>query len=386
MGLVKVAAVSLLGVGGLQVLRGESHKKATVYTAGAAADGTTPQEQSLQSVLPYLRTGPPGLAQVIPPSDQPNSVFLYTDGVSVQPGEVGWVYGALLQEITDKTGKKRMAAVATGKPEDVIKGKLLPFSSKDKLAALASEEEQRGVVSVVREGGTVTKAYWLYKRGNEQTTSKATPGSWNPFKRSEKSAPSNSQSSSSQTEVIPQEEQQEGIPELPFLDQTMLKGKKLQCVYDLDKDGDAPLTFHAKVDFFGPLYVLGTTVGGQRFGFYTPLGFSSLDDFRTSNNHFLVAYEPQPTLLRPLTKTIYDFTSNGPQFGSAALLIGCDGGSRYAGSMRTAKSRLKPEFEVPPASKLNSLFGPDIFETEVAELWAYTEVVEKRPGFFSSFG
>eukprot|EP00457_Paulinella_chromatophora_P008240 gb/GEZN01008270.1/.p1 GENE.gb/GEZN01008270.1/~~gb/GEZN01008270.1/.p1 ORF type:complete len:441 (-),score=75.63 gb/GEZN01008270.1/:40-1362(-) len=124
-----------------------------------------------------VHPGPPGFLPLVAPGqpvdpDAPHALFLYntdqtpelTEGAAEQPG---WVYGASLAE----NGQ----AVPTGVVADIVKGVLLrywPEHFADKLqtadrlhhyVADKSGKVRRGEVSVVKEDGTWSRAYWYYQ-------------------------------------------------------------------------------------------------------------------------------------------------------------------------------------------------------------------------------
>lgn len=72
----------------------------------------------------------------------------------------------------------------------------------------------------------------------------------------------------------------------PLLKQTQLETRKLQVVYDANRDGYDARVFHSKVDGKGASVVLAK-VGGKWCGGYNPRGWASLGQARSSVAAFL---------------------------------------------------------------------------------------------------
>ena len=90
-----------------------------------------------------------------------------------------------------------------------------------------------------------------------------------------------------------------GLPGLvrPLMKQTQLENRKLQVVYDANKDGWDAKKFHAKVDGKGAAVVLVKVggiggLGGTWIGGYNPRGWASLGGSRPSIASFLFYKTP----------------------------------------------------------------------------------------------
>lgn len=182
--------------------------------------------------------------------------------------------------------------------------------------------------------------------------------------------------------------------ELPFpadivLNGTFLDGKPLARAYKASEDGWSALTFHNKCDFKGPCVVVATTVKGNRFGGFNPVGWRSTDDYAASFNAFLFFWPAKndtgPVLLRKVggnEAAIFDYARGGPQWGADGLLIGPPkspvmGGfagpeirrEGTAGDLRVAKCRLGLSYEeIPVEYGQTSIFGGGAATAELQEV------------------
>ena len=77
----------------------------------------------------------------------------------------------------------------------------------------------------------------------------------------------------------------------PLLKQTQLETRKLNVVFDANKDGYDARVFHQKVDGKGASIVLAKSKG-QWFGAYNPRGWASLGGSRPSRASFLFYKTP----------------------------------------------------------------------------------------------
>ena len=212
-------------------------------------------------------------------------------------------------------------------------------------------------------------------------------------------------------------EEPDPIPysELPFpadiiLEGTFLDGKPLARAYKASQDGWSALAFHDNCDFKGPCVVVATTVNGNRFGGFNPVGWRSTDDYSASFNAFLFFWPAQhaqdsaPVLLRKVggsEAAIFDYARGGPQWGADGLLIGPPkspvmGGfagpeirrevrwvlvvdvikanlaQGTAGDLRMAKSRLGLSYEeIPLDYGQTSVFGGGAATAELQEVEVY---------------
>lgn len=185
------------------------------------------------------------------------------------------------------------------------------------------------------------------------------------------------------------------LSELPFpadviLQGTFIDGKPLARAYKASEDGWGALTFHDKCDFKGPCVVLATTVDGNRFGGFNPVGWRSTDDYAASFNAFLffLPANQEPVILRKVggnEAAVFDYARGGPQWGADGLLIGPPkspvmGGftgpelrrEGTSGDLRVAKSRLGLSYEqIPPQYGQTSIFGGDASTAELQEVEIY---------------
>mmetsp|Transcript_29833 Transcript_29833/g.70942 ORF Transcript_29833/g.70942 Transcript_29833/m.70942 type:complete len:227 (+) Transcript_29833:193-873(+) len=101
---------------------------------------------------------------------------------------------------------------------------------------------------------------------------------------------------------------------------------KLERVYKASKDGWSAIDFHGKVDGKGSALVVVLNKSGQRFGGFNPSGWTSTDDYYSSNSAFLWFERNGKCVKCPIltggNTAIYDYSTGGPNFGSADLVIG----------------------------------------------------------------
>lgn len=133
----------------------------------------------------------------------------------------------------------------------------------------------------------------------------------------------------------------------PLLKQTQLEYRKLQVVFDANKNGYDAKVFHQKVDGKGAAIVL-VKAGGQWFGGYNPRGWASLGGSRPSRASFLFYKTPFGwQKLRSLggggMSCGNDLFDRGVYLGAEGLVIPLDGADR-----RTVRSRLGTYFEAGP--------------------------------------
>eukprot|EP00808_Paulinella_micropora_P009291 g47748.t1 len=189
-----LAGVVLAGVGGY-IARHSSQlinfakvpKKIQKWPAFVPSEG-------INSVL--VKPGPPGVMQAMPPTftGGPLSLFVYSPASTQElvrqapPSRTteGWVYGAKLCRSSTECSLDSSApenggwvAVPTGRPEDVIKGRILSWYTPTRQETLriadgiflnAQEEAEtavplsveRGPVVVVRKNGAVKGAFWYF--------------------------------------------------------------------------------------------------------------------------------------------------------------------------------------------------------------------------------
>jgi hypothetical protein len=158
-------------------------------------------------------------------------------------------------------------------------------------------------------------------------------------------------------------EQDELIPEAlllrPLLKNTQLQSRPLKLVYDANKDGWDPNSFHRAVDGRGAAIVLAKTKDddGKVIGGYNPKGFASLGGARPSVAAFLF-YERKPNKFQKLKKIgggglacAKDDPDFGISFGPDGLVIGLQPGRE-----RIAQSKLGTYYERGP-EEIPSLFG-----------------------------
>lgn len=150
-----------------------------------------------------------------------------------------------------------------------------------------------------------------------------------------------------------------------LLKNTQLECRPLQVVYDANRVGWNPSSFHSCVDGRGAAVVLAKTRDGKFCGGYNPKGWASLGGARPSVAAFLF-YESSPERFQKLQKVgggglacARDDPGFGISFGPDGLVIGLQPGRE-----RLAQSKLGPYFERGPQD-LASLFGGS---TELVEL------------------
>ncbi len=143
----------------------------------------------------------------------------------------------------------------------------------------------------------------------------------------------------------------------PLLKNTQLESRPLEIVYDANRAGWNPTSFHSCVDGKGAAIVVARTQNGQVCGGYNPKGWASLGGARPSVAAFLF-YEPSPGTFQKLQKVgggglacARDDPGFGISFGPDGLVI-----SLQSGRDHLAQSKLGPYFECGP-QKLSSLFG-----------------------------
>eukprot|EP00457_Paulinella_chromatophora_P000529 gb/GEZN01000529.1/.p1 GENE.gb/GEZN01000529.1/~~gb/GEZN01000529.1/.p1 ORF type:complete len:860 (-),score=82.54 gb/GEZN01000529.1/:1645-4200(-) len=152
----------------------------------------TPNSQSaftprdgVESVV--VKPGPMNTLALLPPGAVgPSALFLYSGEIpkelaGADSNVEAWIYGANRQ-----IGAS--LAIPTGAIGDVLKGKLLTWSALNFPAKLKEADQlmgyikgkagpQRGNVNVVKEDGSVTKAYWYYLSTDTAAASTIAPGS-----------------------------------------------------------------------------------------------------------------------------------------------------------------------------------------------------------------
>ena len=156
-----------------------------------------------------------------------------------------------------------------------------------------------------------------------------------------------------------------------LLKNTQLQSRPLQLVYDANKDGWDPVSFHKAVDGRGASVVLAKDKNGRICGGYNPKGYASLGGARPSVAAFLFyqrfgGNNEHETNGVPLVKfqklqkvgggglaCVKDDPEFGISFGPDALVIGLQAGD---GRERLAASKLGPYFEKGPED-LPSLFS-----------------------------
>ncbi len=119
-----------------------------------------------------------------------------------------------------------------------------------------------------------------------------------------------------------------------LLANTMLKGKELQCLYTASKDGFTASSFHKKCDKGVPSLVIGqlaaglfSSAEGAIIGGYSPFGYESVNDYRSTNKAFVFRYDIASKELFVCNKiggsenAVTDNEDLGPIFGSEALRI-----------------------------------------------------------------
>ena len=158
----------------------------------------------------------------------------------------------------------------------------------------------------------------------------------------------------------------------PLLKQTQLENRKLQVVYNAQKDGWDARAFHKKVDGKGASVVLAK-VKGQWIGGYNPRGWASLGGSRPSVASFLFYQKLFSWQKLRVNRTGgmacgRDEYDQGIYFGSDALVIPLNGQRP-----RSVASRLGYYFEAGPENRTTLLpvKGQDV---KVDELYVVSGV------------
>lgn len=161
----------------------------------------------------------------------------------------------------------------------------------------------------------------------------------------------------------------------PLLKQTQLENRKLQLVYDANRDGYDARIFHQKVDGKGAAVVL-CKAGNTYFGGYNPRGWASLAGARSSKAAFLFyksgtfgsgPWKKLRALNRGGNSISVDLQDQGIYFGADGLVIPLSKGSR------DVASRLGGFYERgdPPRSTILPTAGRD---TQLQELKVFVGV------------
>lgn len=140
----------------------------------------------------------------------------------------------------------------------------------------------------------------------------------------------------------------------PLLKQTQLETRKLQVVYDANKDGYNPRVFHQKVDGKGAAVVLAKA-GVQWFGGYNPRGWASLGGSRPSVASFLfyktlMGWQKLRVLNRGGNACSQDLMDTGIYFGADGLIMPLNGNDP-----RSVASSLGSYFECGPGKGRSTL-------------------------------
>jgi len=187
---------------------------------------------------------------------------------------------------------------------------------------------------------------------------------------------------------------------------TALRNRKLAKVFDAKGDGWRARAFHERCDGAGPAIVLARTRAGTVVGGYNPVGWYSVEDYRSCSGAFLITWArgtgEEETYANGIKcanvsdPAIYDFGAQGPCFGSDGLQIPLGfapkHGSSYAGvggsfdlgennerGSRMAKSRLGSNFAAPAGTTMATLFAQDEgFEVELEELCVFAAPALRR--------
>jgi len=148
----------------------------------------------------------------------------------------------------------------------------------------------------------------------------------------------------------------EGRKVRPLLKQTQLENRRLDLVYDANKQGWTSDSFHKAVDRKGASIVLATLLNNKIIGGYNPKGWASMGGARPSVASFLF-YTTSEGKLQKLRKVgggglacSRDDPWFGISFGPDALVI-----SLQPMNAKLATSKLGPYFEKGPEC-LSSLF------------------------------
>lgn len=142
----------------------------------------------------------------------------------------------------------------------------------------------------------------------------------------------------------------------PLLKNTNLERRKLKLVYDANRNGWKPTSFHNAVDKKGPSLVVLTTTSGQVVGGYNPKGWVSYGEARGSIAAFLFVRKPDGTYtkLRKVggpSLAQLDYPESGPMFGADSLILPLS-----QDNPKLARSKLGSYFER-FADGTNSVFG-----------------------------
>lgn len=162
----------------------------------------------------------------------------------------------------------------------------------------------------------------------------------------------------------------------PSLKQTGLERRRLQCVFDGNRDGFTPDAFHRGVDRRGPGIILGTSTNGFKFGGYNPKGWVGYGEYRPGLSAFLFAWKDGGDRLVKLRKTggagmcVVDKPEEGPMFGAEGLCI-----PMRAGYERKARCKLGPYYErMPDGTK--TIFDNGDMEVVLENLRVYVGVYD----------
>eukprot|EP00808_Paulinella_micropora_P000130 g51737.t1 len=178
-----IPAKTFIGLSGLALLATGLHRLGRVTLHLFASQSSSHGEpfvpkDGVDKVL--LRPAIPSQFQLMPPSIfGPEALFVYSalflDDVAFMKGaatsEEGWVYGAHVSP-----GQDADMAIFTGRPTDIVKGRLLTFSTllEDKMDRADELMEynpqnceklglKKHIVRVVRKDGSALKAYMYYQ-------------------------------------------------------------------------------------------------------------------------------------------------------------------------------------------------------------------------------
>lgn len=154
-----------------------------------------------------------------------------------------------------------------------------------------------------------------------------------------------------------------GVRELrPLLKNSLLEFRRLQCVYDAERDGWSATAFHQRVDGKGPCIVSAKTSSGCVCGGYAARGFAGIGEYRGSIAAFLYTWpEGEPLTPERVIKlpkvggaglATIDVPESGPIFGADGLRIGLEPGNE-----KLVRSKLGPYY-ARRADGWPSVFGP----------------------------
>jgi len=161
----------------------------------------------------------------------------------------------------------------------------------------------------------------------------------------------------------------------PLMKNTNLEERGLKLVYNANRNGWNPDTFHKAVDKKGPSLVVLTTKSGLVCGGYNPKGWVSYGEARGSIAAFLYRFNSDGTItkLRKVggaSLAQMDMPESGPMFGADSLIIPL---SRDNSKM--ARSKLGSYYERFGDGN-NSLFR-DSSAVQLKEFKVYQGVYEK---------